>query len=487
MTDNNTSTIAVLAILIALHGCLEFAFAALSNCRRAPLQERASQNHINARRALKLCDDLLRLHMANDFMRMVLRFTMAGVAVIGFSVPLMQADGSALNPSAALAIALIPTALASFLFGGVLPAALGSAYADQAALTVAPLMRALLFVLSPILAALIALNRAAIRLAGSEALDKAVTEEAIMTLVNVGQQDGTIEDDEKAMIYSVLQFNETIAREVMIPRPDVDAVEINTSLDEVLQEFIRSGHSRIPVYEDSIDRVRGVLYAKDMLTLLAANIHNDIMRKPLRDIMRAAYFVPETKRADSLFKEMQDNKTHIAIIVDEYGGTAGLLTIEDLIEEIVGDIRDEFDVNEEAEYVQSGEGEYIVDGSMNLDDLDDLLGLALPADDNDSIGGLIYSRLGHVPEIGETLTLDEQRLVLRVTEVDDRRIRKVHITRLPEPPPPGSDERDTPTNGKRLETGKFSAIGKNRETAKDDELMQSQPDVSSGVQPAHTA
>jgi CBS domain containing-hemolysin-like protein len=508
LTDNNTSALAILAILIALHASLEFAFAALSNCRRAPLQERASQNDHNARHALQLCDDLLRLRMANDMTRLIIRFSMAGVAVMGFSVPLMGAPDH-FDPGAALAAALIPTALASFLFGGVLPAAFGSAYADSAALAVTPLMRALLVLLSPALAVLIALNRAAIRVAGSEALDKAVTEEEIMTLVNVGQQDGTIEDDEKAMIYSVLQFNETIAREVMIPRPDVDAVEIDTPLDEALSVFIRSGHSRIPVYEENIDRVRGVLYAKDMLALLASQRSDAPVNKPLREIMRPAYFVPETKPADALLKEMQDNKIHIAIIVDEYGGTAGLLTIEDLIEEIVGDIRDEFDVNEEAEYVKAGEGEYIVDGSMNLDDVDELLGVTLPMDDNDSLGGLIYSRLGHVPEVGETLILDEQRLELRVTQVEDRRIRKVHITRLPEPPPepdprdgnggkankPGdtgkfaavsakSDDAPSDARGKSNTTGSFPAVSQ----PADPSVNAGEADLSAGAaQPAHSA
>ncbi len=436
MTEGSLSTLLTLAILIAMHGTLEFAFAALSNCRRVPLQERAGTGDAKARRALAVSDDLLRLRMAADLLRLIFRFTTAAVATLGFAIPLLN-ENNALDPAAELALALIPTAFISFILGGVLPSALGSAYADRAARWAAPLMSLLLLVLRPALAALVAINQAMIRLAGSEELGKSVTEEEIMTLVNVGQQDGTIEDDEKAMIYSVLQFNETIAREVMVPRPDMVAIEIETPLEEALSEFIRSGHSRIPVYEDNIDNVRGILYAKDLLMLLADMVKKEpnAARAPIRELMRTAYFVPETKRADALFKEMQERKVHIAIIVDEYGGTAGLLTIEDLIEEIVGDIRDEFDFNEEAEYVQLGEDEYIVDGSMNLDDLEELLGVTLPKDDNDSVGGLIYSRLERVPQIGDTVTLEEERLTLRVTLVQDRRIRKVHIQRLPPPEP----------------------------------------------------
>jgi CBS domain containing-hemolysin-like protein len=435
LNEGSLYALGALAAVIAVHAAWEFGFAALNNCRRSPLQDRAAKGESSARRAIALNDDLLRLRLAGEFMRLVLRFAAAAVAVLGFVVPLIGVDNT-LDPAAELVLVLVPTAAASFLLGSILPAALGSAYADRAAPIVAGPMRLTLLLLSPMVALLAALNRSVTSAVGSEEPGKAVTEEEIMTLVNVGQQDGTIEDDEKAMIYSVLQFNETIAREVMIPRPDIVAIDIETPLEVALREFIGSGHSRIPVYEDSIDHVRGVLYAKDLLTLLSAAVIVEgapVTRKPIRDLMRPAYFVPETKRADALFKELQDNKIHIAIIVDEYGVTAGLLTIEDLLEEIVGDIRDEFDVNEEAEFVESSDGEYIVDGSMNLDDLEELLQTTLPADDNDSIGGFIVSRLGRVPQEDEVLNLEESRLVLRVQQVEDRRIRKVHVMRLPDP------------------------------------------------------
>ena len=155
------------------------------------------------------------------------------------------------------------------------------------------------------------------------------------------------------------------------------------------------------------------------------------MQKPIRDLMRPAYFVPETKRADTLFEEMQERKIHLAVVVDEYGGTAGLVTIEDLVEEIVGDIKDEYDVNEEAEYTQIGEDEYVVDGGMNLEDLNELLDIDLPNDENDSIGGYIYSKLGHVPEVGEVI--EEPNLLMRVDEVENRRIRKVYIAKRTPP------------------------------------------------------
>ncbi len=243
-----------------------------------------------------------------------------------------------------------------------------------------------------------------------------------MTLVDAGEKAGTIEDEEKEMIYSVLQFGETLAREVMVPRIDVVALDITTPLREALGTFIESGHSRIPVYEGSIDTIKGLLYAKDILPVLQ---NGD--SKSIGDLMRPAYFVPETKRADVLLAELKARKIHMALVVDEYGGTAGLVTIEDLLEEIVGDIRDEFDIHEEAEYEQLGPDEFSVDAAMNIDDFNELMDTELPSEDTDTLGGYMYSRFGRVPAVGETV--ETPSLVLRVEEVEGQRIRRVHVTR----------------------------------------------------------
>jgi CBS domain containing-hemolysin-like protein len=285
-----------------------------------------------------------------------------------------------------------------------------------------------MIVFSPLTALFLSMSRTLSRVSGSDDMSKTVTDEEIMTLIEVGQQGGTIEDEEKEMIYSVLQFGETLAREVMVPRPDITAVEIEQPLHEATRTILQSGHSRIPVYEREIDNVKGLLYAKDVLKLF---LEGGSMQKPMRDLMRPAYFVPETKRADNLFEEMQERKIHLAVVVDEYGGTAGLVTIEDLLEEIVGDIRDEYDVNEAIEFTKIGEDEYVVDGGMNLEDLNQKLDINLPNDDNDSIGGYIYSKLGHVPEVGEVV--EEPNLMMRIDEVENRRIRKVYMVKRTPP------------------------------------------------------
>jgi putative hemolysin len=194
-----------------------------------------------------------------------------------------------------------------------------------------------------------------------------------------------------------------------------------------LGKFIETGHSRIPIYAEKIDSIKGLLYAKDLLTMW----HNGGPKiESIADIVRPVYFVPEDKRADLVLKEMQAGKIHFAVVVDEYGGTAGIVTIENLIEEIIGDIQDEYDPDEEDEFIKQGEHEYMIDASMDLDDMNELLDVNLPTEENDTLGGFIYSQLGRVPTVGEVIDDTERNLMMRVESVDGRRIRKVHVTRI---------------------------------------------------------
>ena len=427
MDEGSLSSLLVLIGLILVHGAVELAYAALTNVRRGALKEQSEKGDTKAKRILKLADDLARLSITKQVFLMLLRFAIVAIATVRVADPLIHAEdtaGISLIPELGYLAVLLPTALLTYIFGEIVPAALGQAYADQLVSTVTPPMRALMFVLSPLTALFLSMSRTLSRVAGSEDMSKTVTDEEIMTLVEVGQQGGTIEDEEKEMIYSVLQFGETLAREVMVPRPDITAIEIDTPLTDATRTILQSGHSRIPIYVKEIDNVKGLLYAKDVLKLF---LDGGNTQRPLRDLMRPAYFVPETKRADNLFEEMQTRRIHLAVVVDEYGGTAGLVTIEDLLEEIVGDIKDEYDLNEEVEFTEIAENEYVVDGGMNLDDLNQKLDIDLPNDENDSIGGFIYSKLGHVPEVGEIV--EEANLLMRVDEVENRRIRKVYINK----------------------------------------------------------
>lgn len=247
-----------------------------------------------------------------------------------------------------------------------------------------------------------------------------VTEEELRMMVNVGEEEGLIEPDEREMIEGIFSFGDTLVREVMIPRVDVVALDEATSLDEALDVIIANGHSRIPVYHESVDQVIGILYAKDLLSLLRSGSRE----APITNVIRHAHFVPETMKVDALLRDLQSRKVHVAIVVDEYGGTAGLVTIEDLLEEIVGDIQDEYDV-EEPDVQIIAEGELIIDARVLLDDINDLSGLRLSSDESDRIGGLVFERLGRVPQIGDEVSVAESATitVLSVEGLRPRRLR----------------------------------------------------------------
>ena len=317
----------------------------------------------------------------------------------------------------------------TLVIGDLAPEALGSAHAETLSTFAIRPMALLHTIVSPATALVLLLSRLISRLFGGDALTMVnqVTEEDIMTLVHASHSGGVIEEEEKDMIASVLQLDESSARELMTPRIDIVALETSATISDALEVFVQSGFSRIPVYEDNIDNVRGLLYAKDILT--AVSDGQDFAGQGIDHLVREATFVPETKRADALLKELQAKNVHLAIVVDEYGGASGLVTIEDLIEEIVGDIRDEHDFGEEEDYMEVGDGAYLIEASMDLDDLNALLGCSIDTNDADTLGGYIYLALGRVPLTDETI--DTDILSMTVLSIDGHRIRKVKVRKLP--------------------------------------------------------
>lgn len=252
-----------------------------------------------------------------------------------------------------------------------------------------------------------------------------LSEDQLRFLIDASEEPGLIEEDEKKMIASIFELGETVARELMVPRIDLVAVEEQTPLADALDLVIKAGHSRIPVYRDNIDHIQGLLYAKDMLPPFRDG-RRDL---PIAQLMRPAYFVPESKKVDDLLRELQQRRVHMAIVVDEYGGTAGAITIEDLLEEIVGDIQDEYDA-ETPMAVQLGEREFVFDAQIRLDEVGELLGVAFGTEESDTLGGLIYSQLGHMPAIGSRV--EYGALVLEVMTLRGRRILQVKVSQ-PEP------------------------------------------------------
>lgn len=253
-----------------------------------------------------------------------------------------------------------------------------------------------------------------------------MTEEDLKNWVEVGQPEGSLEKGEREMIYSIFQFGDTLAKDIMVPRIDVITLDINTSLGEARSLFVHAGHSRVPVYEDTVDNVVGLLYAKDLLS-----VHDDdALIANHRDLLRLAYFVPEAKKVDELLAEMQSRSMHMAIVVDEYGGVAGVVTLEDIVEEIVGEIRDEYDESEELPFEQINADEYVFQGKVDLDIFNDVMGTEIATDNADTIGGYIYGQIGDVPIGGESLEANDVKLI--VDEVVGRRINKVRAIRQAE-------------------------------------------------------
>ena len=250
-----------------------------------------------------------------------------------------------------------------------------------------------------------------------------MTEEELRSWVESEQEEGGLEPEERQMIYSIFQFGETLTREIMIPRMDMLAFEVTTSLTQAAKSFTQSGHSRVPVYEGDIDNIIGLLYAKDLLHVM----QNGRKRASMRELLRPAYFVPDTKKADALLTEMQSQRTHMAIVVDEYGGVAGLVTLEDIIEEIIGEIQDEYDLSEE-EPVQQDDDDFIFLGRIDLDDFNEVMDSEIPKEESDTLSGFLYDHFGRVPQDGETL--ETHGLLLTIEQVMGRRIRRVRARKL---------------------------------------------------------
>ena len=248
-----------------------------------------------------------------------------------------------------------------------------------------------------------------------------MTEDELKIWVD-SEENKALEPEEKRMISEIIQFGETMAREIMVPRIDVIALdEAETTLTSAVQVFLDSGYSRLPFYDQNVDNILGFLYAKDLLSTL----HTKEKNVNLRALLREAYFIPETKKADDLLAEMQKDRRHMAIVVDEYGGVSGVVTLEDIIEEIIGEIQDEYDELEEEDYEKIKKGEYVFRGLVDLDDFAEIMGKELPEGDADTLAGFLYEKLGRVPKGGEIVR--ENGLLLTIEQVAARRIRRVRV------------------------------------------------------------
>lgn len=328
---------------------------------------------------------------------------------------------------------LLITIATAFVFGFLcclLPRRLISRNPEGVALAIAPLFAAVYALSFPLYGLCALFTCPFVWIAGVKLHEdaEAVTEEEIREWMDYGEEAGTFDAAQMDMVNNVFEFDDITAAEIMTPRIDVIAVDVNDTMQDVLNLAVENGYSRLPVYEEDIDCIIGVLYIKDLLPYVGRNLPKSVT---VRNLLRDTLFVPDTKKCDELFEEMNKRHLQMAIVVDEYGGVAGIVTIEDLLESIVGNMQDEFD-NEEEEITQIGDDSFEVDGNLSVGELEELLDTELPEGDYDTVAGFLLDQLGHIPEEGETAEVTYEGLSFVVTEMDDLRIENVVIKRLGE-------------------------------------------------------
>lgn len=418
MDSGDISQLIFLLILLSLSAFFSSAETALTTVNRIHMRTLADADNKKAKMVLKITKDSAKMLSAILIGNNIVNLSASSIATT-LAISMFGSYGAG-----------IATGIITFLiliFGEVSPKTLSTIKADSISLKIAGIINVLMIVLTPVIFLINKLSLGVLFLFGVKASDgnRVMTEEELRTIVDVGQETGVIEDEERAMIHNVFDFGDAEAKEVMIPRIDMTFVHIDADYNEVLEIYKQDMFTRLPVYEESTDNVVGIINMKDLL--LIENTDNF----SIRDIMREPYFTYEHKNTSDLFLEMKKSSISLAIVLDEYGVTAGLITLEDLIEEIVGEIRDEYDTDEIDDITRLSDREYLVLGSANLEDVSDELNLHLESDDYDTIGGYCLEKLDHLPERNEIIITDDD-VLLRIEAVDKNRIEKVYI-KLPEP------------------------------------------------------
>ena len=318
-----------------------------------------------------------------------------------------------------ISIVIITIILSFFtlVFGELVPKRIGMKYYEKIAFSTIGIIRVISIIAAPFVKILTNATNFISKVFGiPEEDEETVTEEEIKMMIDEGEEKGTIEQEEKEMIHNVFQFNDITVSEVMTPRKDVYAIDIDSKIEEIIRELNEYKYSRIPVYEETIDNIKGVMFVKDLLKYY---INNEPIS--IRNLVREVYFIPESKPINDLLKELQKNKMQMAIVIDEYGGTAGIVTMEDLIEEIVGNIFDEYDDVEE-EYKKIDENTYLINGSVSISDLKKILNTEIPDGDYETLSGYLLELTGKFPEEEESQVIETENIIYKIEEYEDKRI-----------------------------------------------------------------
>ncbi len=426
----------VILILVLFEGVFVAAEISLITVRRSRVEQLIDEGRGGARRVRRLTEDPGRVLAVVQIAVTFVGFLSSAYAAVNLVPPLESwLRGVPLIGGVAggVALVVVTVLLAAFtiLFGELVPKTLALAHTDRFAIVLAGPVDVLGRILLPVVSTLTFLTRVIAGGFGADVARRAqISTEELKLIVERGGEEGVLEAEEEQMISAVIELGQHYLHEVMVPRTHMTALPVTATMDEAIDLFISEGHSRIPVYKKTIDEIVGVLYAKDLLPFLKG----PDQKPDLRKLLRAPLFVPESMSIDDLLHKLQGRKVHLAIVLDEYGGTAGMVTIEDLIEEIVGEIQDEYD-KEEPLTVRLSDTEARIDGRASVDDLGELFDLNLAeledSDEYDTVGGLVYHRIGGVPRPGDHVRLEDQRLTLTVETTDGRRVGKVLAVRDP--------------------------------------------------------
>ncbi len=413
MDSQSITQLIILVLLLLLSAFFSSAETAFTTASRIRMRTLAENGDKKAARVLKITDDMHKMLSAILIGNNVVNLSASSIATT-LATKLFGSMGAGIATGILTLLVLI--------FGEISPKTMATIHAEKIALAYASLIYGLMYVLTPAIYIINCLSMGFLKLLriNPNAGQTAMTEEEFKTIVDVGHETGVLEYSEHEMINNMFDFGDSLAKEIMIPRIDMTFAKLDSAYDELIDIFRKDKFTRLPIYEDTTDNVVGIINMKDLL-LCEDKLHFHIC-----DLIREPYFTYEQKNTSELFLEMQKNSINIAIVLDEYGATAGMITLEDLLEEIVGEIRDEYDADEEDPLVKVSEREYYIQGSMNLEDLCNDLDLPFHSEDYDTIGGYLIGLLDHLPEKNE-IVITEEDILLQVAKMDKNRIEKIYM------------------------------------------------------------
>ena len=412
MDTADAASIGILIVLMALSGFFSGSETALVSCNRIRIRTLAEDGDRRAVTLLDVLDQQSKMISAILIMNNIVNLSASALTTL-VTIKIFG------NKFVGLGTGILTLIL--LVFGEISPKTYAAVHAEKTALRVAGPIRTLMTVMTPVIFIINALSGVLLRLTGTDPDQKAetITEDELRTIVDVSHEEGVIENEERKMINNVVDFGDTLAKDVMIPRINMDMIDVNSTHEEVMEIFRQNMYTRFPVYEETVDNVIGILNLKDTLLDQGDEDFN------VRHFLREAFFTYEYKKTSELFVEMRQKLTSMAVVLDEYGAVVGLVTMEDLLEEIVGEIRDEFDAEELQNVQKLDEHTYRVDGSMKLDDLDDMLSLKIESEEYDSLGGFVIGLLDHLPVEGEEV--EWQGIRFTVESVDKNHIEWIRM------------------------------------------------------------